>query len=244
MLKIDLLNRLRTHFDVATPGDDASWSDWDEWEENKSKNNPKAYFLLHTLVDRLETKRYNFCRPFRTLSNYIAKRFIYKVHILKTGLPIDWHGLDDRILYSAFNALVDYVEIIEDTVAHYNVGSFNNYKVHWWYKLPLIVRFKPLRSQKIGLNLTLMSVMENFSPHNEIWNLYVWWSFIRPARINAEVLSGLKEFRDSTTAEQVWTPENMAKQIELIDKMHDIDMLYIKEDEEMLIRLIKISRSI
>ena len=86
----------------------------------------------------------------------------------------------------------------------------------------------------------------------EIIELYNWWKVIRPLRKDASDISGWSAYCDqdkdlddmliSMTKEK--TDEEKAEVKRMIDMMNDIEKQYDDEDEEMMIRLIKIRKGL
>ena len=85
--------------------------------------------------------------------------------------------------------------------------------------------------------------------------LYTWWKHIRPARKDSWEETGFREFMDKMEAKYGKNWYNFGGQkkmsaaeertyTKLSNLSDDLDEERIKEDEEMLIRLIKVRRSI
>lgn len=88
------------------------WEEWDKWHDNQKQQNPWRYWIAEELLHKLQDI-VNFPLDLvYTVRVYIRNRFIDQTHVLKTGLkPGEYYELDTRILYGLFNELVDLVEI-------------------------------------------------------------------------------------------------------------------------------------
>jgi hypothetical protein len=67
----------------------------------------------------------------------------------------------------------------------------------------------------------------------EILHLYDWWKFTRPKRVDPYISTG---FSDMSSKDHIWTPEQTVASAQI----DEIEAEYEQEDEEMMIRLIKI----
>jgi len=85
----------------------------------------------------------------------------------------------------------------------------------------------------------------------EILELYVWWKFIRPMRQDPMDESGYTDYfeRNRSEDDSIWeTLEKDGKDKEewkkYSDKCHELEEAQFKEDEEMMVRLIKVRRAL
>lgn len=87
----------------------------------------------------------------------------------------------------------------------------------------------------------------------EQYELYNWWKNIRPNRPDPYDISGYNDYfkrieekngGDILACLDVQSPEDMTESRKCSASCHEIEEAYEKEDEEMLIRLVKIRRSL
>jgi hypothetical protein len=81
---------------------------------------------------------------------------------------------------------------------------------------------------------------------DEIYKLYFWWKNTRKNRVDPMVASGYGEFLDTKELSEMdeMTKEEKKQIKKLSKKCYEIEDQYDKEDEEMMIRLIKIRHSL
>ena len=232
-----------------------SFNDWAEWEANAKKNHPIKYFISETIPDKFNEW---ITFPFNNIRQWFRYRFFDRYHIIDTKLPPDYHEVDTRLMHGMFSLLVDFVEIekawmqvVFDNKARYN------YKYPWWS----IKKFKSFRHKQAGLDnlkweMTLDSPSTPISDQSpsqaaaarEIWELYHWWTRIRPIRPDPNEISGWGEWIRVNGSRSIFDPsvpltaEQHANRSKMNKMVLDIEDAYDKEDEEMMIRIIKIRR--
>ena len=181
--------------------------------------------------------------------------------------PGTWRDVGNRFLPCLFNELVDFVEI-ESAWSHIAWGSAEDRAKYdppfwasgWW-------RWRTWRCPQAGIDhldwamtLTLGNDMgveegdENYGRPTgqavrakEIKELYTWWTTVYPARPDPHEASGWSEYCDRLREErgdhwfgmQSKTPETEDMGKRALKLCTEIEEAYDKEDEEMMIRLIK-----
>lgn len=187
--------------------------------------------------------------------------------------PGTWCDVGNRFLPCLFNELVDFVEVElawwhlawnQEDRAKYNMPWW---AVGWW-------RIRTWRCPQAGLdNLDWQSKLvwsadEGFEPGDErigkptyqaekakeILALYKWWTEVYHNRPDPHDASGWSEYCDLKRQEYGDTglgfmqesknPETRALGDAALKKTQEIEEAYEKEDEEMLIRLIKVRNSL
>jgi hypothetical protein len=179
-----------------------------------------------------------------------------------------WHDLGNRFLPCLFNELVDFVEVELAWwhIAWSDKEVKENYKAPFWASGWF--RWRTWRSPQAGLdNLEWQRNLvwnedelldkddERYGKPTsqaikaqEILDLYTWWTITRPARPDPYEASGYNSYYDNMTAKYgpglaSWNKEDKedkkigAKARKILNKL---EADYDKEDEEMMIRLIKI----
>ena len=155
----------------------------------------------------------------------------HQYNVVKTGLPAGYYEVDERMLHACFNLLKDY---IEKELAWFALICGDRSKVPWWQTLEQY-RNKHYRTLSLGYlnyweNITAEEAEKEWilSPESlqskrdqdrEIRELYLWWIDVRPNR------------RD---------PFNVSDDQYVPRRAYIISEAYLKEDEEMLIRLMKV----
>jgi len=217
------------------------WDKWDEWEQEQKKNRPIRFWLSDTFLKYLQDIVYYPYDTYRSIKFYVRNRWIDKTHYLRTGLkPGDYYDLDTRIIHGLFNELVDLVEV---EYAHLSKWS-NNKK----YK------FKNGRCLEAAYDYfdwaTNLRYDENSgtSPEDshygelthqakdaiKIKELYEWWTKIRSSR---------DPHKESGWDVNFESKDKKAKD-KSFEKLIKLEEKYEKEEEKMLISLIKIRKSL
>lgn len=226
---------------------------WDSFKDEFKKKAPIRFWI------RNEFPRKFIWRTKHRLSNtfyWIIYRTLDKNHIVNTGLEPGYYDVDERMLNSCFSLLKDYVET---ELAYRNWRASNEYKVDFFRNYVPLFRFlKPFRSVHHGLeHLTWEAGLDDPSlPINqqspqqainarEVRILYLWWTNTRPNRVLIEI----KRVVDANG--NVIYRRNMNKSskeykayMKSIDDRHKQTEKWIKEDEKMLLRLIKLRKSL
>lgn len=209
---------------------------WAEWEKKAKLKHPVRYWIAEELLDYIQSV---VCFPKVTLQKiegYINKRWITKSHTLQSNLKKgDWHNLDERILHSLFDELVNFVEIEKSRLAYWTGASEHSKSIK--YKISRKIPFYNMRNPKEGvdyLNEETGFIYDEWDikgdpskkgaltqqalAAKEILELYFWWKDVRPNRMS-----------DFELMANVDHQEYFKKEQELYE-----------EDTQMLIRLIKV----
>lgn len=247
------------------PGAETS-KGWKEWTDKAKTKHPFRYWLaddaLHALqnivfwpTDRLSDVRY-----------YINNRFITRSHSLTAHprdiRPGDWCDVGNRFLPCLFNELVDFIEI-ETAWNHcmWSDDARDKFAVPWYRKGWL--RLRTWRCPAAGMDHLVwaasLKMDDNVSPTSqaeaarEMIDLYVWWTAIRPARPDPYEASGWSAICEKRRAkddgifgfmDENETQEEKDLSKQALDKCHELEEQYEQEDEDMMIRLIKVRRGL
>ncbi len=237
---------------------------WRDWKMNAKKEEPFKYWLNETVPDFFKDVCHFVTKPFNDTRYWIRCRIFDKYHVIHTGLKPGYADCDTRLLHGMFNLLVDFVEV-EKAWMHV-VFNEENQKIrkHPWWSLGW-TRFKAFRDPEAGLaylnwEMTLddpkLSEYERSDAQavgaREQFALYNWWKNIRPNRPDPYDVSGWSDYCNKKRekyghewiGDEETSPEEKLESRASLDKLHEIEEMYDKEDEEMLIRLIKIRRSL
>ena len=244
---------------------------WREWRERARAAHPVRYWLAEDGIDYLEDVVNYIPGKINDLRYYINNRWITHTHALRAHprdiVPGTWMDLGNRFLPCLFNELVDYVEV---ELAWHQVAwddaARAKYCTPWWRTG--WVRWRTWRCRQAGLdNLAWQKTCDNkdYTPEDdpnygaltqqayaamEIEALYIWWTEERPLRPDPYVVSGWtaycaeKHHAGEGLLESLDRPGHWEKTKPMHDIMNELEAKYEQEDEEMMIRLIKIRNSL
>jgi hypothetical protein len=253
----------------GTPKKGALTSDgWAEWEDEAKRYHPVRYWLAEEGLGYIQDFVTWPVRKLYDIKYYINNRWVSRTHSLTAHVrdirPGAWCDVGNRFLPCLFNELVDFVEI-ESAWSHIAWGSKEDrakYNPPFWASGWF--RWRTWRCPQAGIDhldwamtLTNTDWCEPDHPEygkptgqalraKELKELYTWWTVDRPARPDAYEVSGwtdycekARELNDGRLFGGKSTPELK----KLSDKSHKllqkIEDSYEKEDEAMMIRLIK-----
>lgn len=238
----EALDKIKIKEPVALP-----LGEWNKWEEDQKKNRPIMYFCQFVVWQKIEDICGNIKRKFWYDPIYEIKyRTTHKYNVLQTGLKPAYYDLDTRILHGLFNELVNFVECEKAWM-----------NVVWGKKSKNRRLFKRFRSPELGIDYLQWEIdlngEENKSQSEiakEILALYKWWKEIYLTRPDPLDASGWSAYCDMHYAndDKIFNDsiEPTEETIKIGDvafhKLHEIEDNYDKENEEMLIRLIKIRK--
>ncbi len=188
---------------------------------------------------------------------------------LKRG---QWYEYEHRLLHCVFDSLVDYVEIDEawhhvvcDSAAAKNYKSTRRFLWREW-RCPEagVAHLQWAASLVLDEHLGVEKDSPNYGKPTsqaqsaqEILDLYNWWKTVRPARPDPYEASGWRAFNESRLATIPTSFPNKKKRrflrvnrtaaekkesTRLFKLLNKIDADYDKEDEQMLIRLVKVRK--
>ncbi len=257
----------------TTKGGAKTAEGWDEWEQRAKSAYPIRWWLAEEGLDILQKIVFWPTDKLYAIKYYINNRWVTRTHAL-TAHPRDiprgeWRDVGNRFLPCLFNELVDFVEV---ELAWWHI-AWADPKEKAKYRAPFWAtgwfRWRTWRCPQAGLdNLDWQRKLvwhenecEEGSPNVgkptyqaekalEILALYKWWTEVYPNRPDPHDASGWSEYCDRKREEggsfmaQPKDPELRALGDVALKKTREIEEAYEKEDEEMLIRLIKIRNSL
>lgn len=169
----------------------------------------------------------------------MRNRFADKLHVLQTGLEVGrYYDYDARLLHGMFNSFVQFIE---------DDQSLENLK----WELTLTNDYEWLPEDEAKQQPDYGTPTHQAISAKEKLALYTWWKETRPARPCAYDASGYKAWSQENKKEDdsfwaAFADDDETKRgtrAALSKKWHEIDEQYDKEDEEMMIRLIRIRRT-
>lgn len=199
---------------------------------------------------------YPFKWKYEEITYWIKYRTVNRYHIVKTGLEPGYAEVDTVMLHTNFNLLKDFVEVSQAWREYWSVDTTKT-----WYEqhMPFYRIFVPFRRPDLGVkhlewaaalddpSLPVHEQMHEQAKHaRETLALYKWWVEDRPARQPVHVR------RPETTSGGKWdifSPAvRLTKEYQIyiadIEKSYKQEERWEKEDDRMLIRLIKIRRGL
>jgi hypothetical protein len=243
---------------------------WHEWESRAKKDYPLRWWLAEEGLDYLQKFIMWPLDKLYAVKYYINNRFISRTHSLTAHprdiKPGQWQDVGNRFLPCLFNELVDFVEVELAWwhLAWADADEKKKYNAPWstgWF------RWRTWRCPQAGLdNLEWQRNLRwkedecvEGSPNvgkltpqaekaQEILDLYKWWTETYRNRPDPHDASGWSAYCDALRNENgdrwIGIDPKDPKLKKQGDKAHKllqkIEAAYEKEDEEMMIRLIKV----
>jgi len=257
----------------GTPSPKAETSrGWREWREQAEAAHPVRYWLAEEGLDYLQRFFCYIPDKLYDLKYYINNRWITKTHALtasSSDIPRgSWRDVGNRFLPCLFNELRDFVEV---ELAWWHI-AWEGSEVRKKYDPPFWAtgwwRWRTWRCPEAGLdnlewqmNLKRDYLDDNNPERNlpspqaetakEILELYRWWTEVYPNRPDPHDVGGWSDFceqrrqsgRDFLDFEDR-NDEELAASSAALDATQQIEDKYTKEDEEMMIRLIRIRQAL
>jgi len=246
--------------------------EWHEWENRAKQAYPIRWWIAEEGLDYVQKFVYYIPDRLNDVRYYINNRWVSCSHALTAHAqdikPGSWCDVGHRFLPCLFNELVDFVEV-EQAWHHcmWNDEAKTKFAVPWYRKGWL--RWRTWRCPEAGMeylkwastltNKEFLQEGEKEEPTyqakaaKEIIELYTWWTVTYPNRPDPYEASG---WTDHCEAMRVKYPGSFMASLnskdpadrKASDKAHKllqkIEAQYEKEDEQMMIRLIKIRGSL
>ena len=255
----------------AKPGA-ATSKGWRDWKKEAKAKHPIRYWIADEALGTLQDIWMWVPDKINDVRYYINNRWVSQTHgmfsrSLKKG---QWHEFETRLLHSAFDQLIDFVEI--DQAWHHvmwNDEAKTRFETPWWRKQWWSRWGMTWRCPDAGIEYLIWAsglVHDEFVDKDhkdygkptqqaivakETLELYKWWKVTRPARPDPMDASGwsavCEKRRKKYDDDIMWEDNNKEERREsrkALDLSHKIEAQYDKEDEQMLIRLIKIRKGL
>ena len=247
--------------------------EWDAWYAGSAKAHPIRYWIAEEGLDHLQKVVYYIPDRLNDIRYYINNRWVSRSHSLTAHArdikPGAWSDVGNRFLPCMFNELVDFVEI--EQAWHHCIWS-DEAKTKFnvpWYRSGWL-RWRTWRCPEAGLEylrwaetLTNEEFLEEGEKHKaeptyqakaakEIIELYTWWTVTyrnRPDPYEASGWTAVCEAqREANGGRLSFSSSKDPVLKKASDKAHKllqkIEADYAKEEEDMMIRLIKIRDSL
>lgn len=243
--------------------------EWAQWKRASKEKHPFRYWLAEEGLDHIQDVWMWIPDKINNIRYYVNNRWITHTHALRAH-PRDikrgtWHDVGNRFLPCLMNELVDFVEI--ELAWNYCVWNEEARKKHeypWWRRW-----YRNWRSESAAMDyiawaktLTNAEFLDEDKKHEavptaqaeaakEIEILYKWWKYERPLRPDPYEVSGWSDICDRRRVKypdeilpEDDTKEEKKESRKALDMIHELEAKYESEDEEMMIRLIKIRQSL
>ena len=237
--------------------------EWNTWEKLAASKKIR-YWLAEEGLDYLQNFIYWPINSIKSLRSYIHNRWITKSHALTSNLKRgEWHELDTRLLHAIFDELVNFVEIDQAWMqVVFSDDDRKKYKTPWYRTY---MRLGVWRCAEAGIahldwaaQLTYdEDWLDKSSPEygqptpqalaaQEILALYKWWKEERPKRPEPMVASGWSDYCDVSPEHDNnnLTEEDIKRPFDILNLCDKMEKEQDEEDTAMLIRLVKIRRSL
>jgi hypothetical protein len=244
--------------------------EWRLWREAAQESHPIRYWIVEEGLDYAQNFVNWPMDRIHDVRYYINNRWITRSHALTAHpsniKPGNWCDVGNRFLPCLFNELVNFVEV-EQAWHHvmWDEAARKRFDVPWYRRSWLRLRTWRCPDAGIehliwasGLKLDEHMGVDKDSEHygeptgqaknaQEILELYRWWKEVYPNRPDPMDASGWTAYcelrrtggRDFFDFDDK-TPEEAEMSRTALDKSHEIEAAYNAEDEEMMIRLIKV----
>lgn len=246
---------------------------WNDWKKEAQSKHPIRYWLAEEGLDYVQDVWCWIPERINDVRYYLNNRFVHKTHgmmsrSLKKG---QWHEFETRMLHSMFDQLVDFVEV-EQAWHHvmWDEEARKKYHTPWWQRRWFFRWFTTWRCPDAGVeHLVWASGLKwredevgkdsnNLGQYThqaitaqEVLALYRWWKYERPTRPDPMDASGWSAYCEQRRKNgndffdfEDKTPEEAEQCTTALNKSHEIEAAYDKEDEDMMIRLIKIRQGL
>ncbi len=196
----------------------ATTEEWSEWRKKAAKRKIR-YWLAEEGFDYLQKFIYFPLTWVRNIRYYVDNRWDTRTHALTSNLKKgQWHEFDQRLMHSAFDELVNFIEIEQ---ACFQIActedSQKKHKIPWYRS---IFPFSSYRCPEAGLSHLEWAASLK---HDEAWDdpngpdfrkptaqalaareiieLYKWWKEDRPKRADPMDTSGWSDYCDQKRKE-------------------------------------------
>lgn len=230
---------------------------WVSFDEEFKENAPVRYFFTKGKFRTVWWKVKHF---FENIIDWFRYRTVARYHVVDSGLPPNYWDVPELMLYTNFNLLVRYVE--DECSALGIWGSENKQErknlLGWRRHFPYFIRRHLGKDKEFAKKYGLehldweISLDAEYDQHQaevakEVKTLYLWWTEERPNRKELES-PVMDMIADPDTHmfklfSSKWREENPVlhqQWQEYCEQAGKLDEEWRKEDEEMLIRLMKI----
>jgi len=251
----------------------ATSEEWHQWRIDAQKKSSFRYWLAEELLDSLQDIVYFPYDVAHSIRIYIDNRFMHRLHLMDTKLkPGQYYEFDTRLIHGAFETFIDFIdsecasymlaisndEFIEKVVKKYLIETYQYFPpgkgndiINDFKRLKKTRTYwsaiKPFKNEMLGLAY-IVSEIEEFQESypeqseraQEMLLLYTWWKKDYLTRKDPFDIYFLPDSDDDDDISFTLSDEKK----EIYAKISELEKARDEEDTEMLIRLIKLRRSI
>lgn len=219
---------------------------WGKRDERLRARFPIRFFVWDTLPDFWSIQVVN---RYKAAKNWIRFRTWDRYDVLRLEISKDYHDPDYRMLHANFQILKDFVEIELAAWQENSEDDTTNASTKWFLshctKTFHRYKKKQIRRGDLGLKHLEWEIEETQGNQRDAAKekkiLYLWWTVSRPLR--ADVYDSPLFEKDDGDVD-LKTLFNKPFNRRLANMRSNLEEFYTKEDEEMLIRLMRIRRSL
>ena len=242
---------------VSTKPTAATGENWDKWQKENEKR--FGYWFTEEILDHIQDVVYFPMDVFKNIRRYLRNRFIDKTHMIDTKLHRgEWHEIDHKLIHGMFETIVNFVEYekaermyISEIWEMSEKEDISTTAARKKVKKNVPSREQGLKYLDWEISLKEESPFQSAAAQ-EVKELYLWWKDVRPNRPDPMDVSGWSEYCDNQRDEgkmrffsrEDTTEEERKMVTNLLDKTNEIENQQYDEDTEMMVRLIKIRRSL
>lgn len=252
----------------------ATHREWKTWRTDASKAHPFRYWLAEEGLDHVQDVIMWIPDKLNSIRYYINNRWVTKTHCLTAHPrdinPGEWRDVGNRFLPCLFNELVNFVEV-EQAWHHvmWDDAAREKYKTPWYRRGWL--RWRTWRCPEAGIEhlkwaagLKIDQSMgvnpgddsygiptQQAENAREILSLYYWWKNEYPTRPDPYDESGWTKYCELRREKGLDLLDFENEPADLKDistasqkQLRDMETAYETEDEEMMIRLIKVRQGL
>lgn len=246
--------------------------EWKDWETTAYNLHQIRFWIAEEGLDKLQDILMYPFNTIDSARYYINNRWITKTHCLSAHPsdiePGSWQDVGDRFLPCLFNEFIDFIEIElawwgNIVTAKENYAKF---KVPWYRKH--IFRLRNWRCPAAGLDYLSWASQLKYdstwmSTDNPLYGtptpqalaaiemkkLYIWWTEVYRNRPDPYDASGWSAVCYDKTVGSMFddsliTTEAKQERDNAHKKLREIEIQYEQEDEDMMIRLIKVRHNL
>ncbi len=244
---------------------------WSAWKKQAQQKHPIRYWITEEGLDAIQRVLHWPVDSLYNVKYYINNRWVTKTHALTSSLKKgQWHEYEERVLHCLFDELVNFVEIEQawSHIAWAGKEERKKYSTPFWASGWF--RWRTWRCPQAGVDhlkwASSLVFNENWGTEpdsdnygepthqaiaaREILALYQWWTVYRPMRPDPYDVSGWTELCEEQRRDDPDdflgenAPQSRKERVRIsLDELQTIEDNYEREDEEMMIRLIKVRGS-
>lgn len=228
-----------------------TWSEWHEFERTK----PICNFCVNTVPDFI---KYKIIKRINNVKYWFLYRFFneHKYQLIDTGLKPGYYDVDTRMFHGIFNLMKEFCEHeqpyhdwcwLDEPKEKFKPGKEAALKSFAWQKDLVYTEDEIFRDEYKHL---IGQPTPQALNATELEKIYLWWVDIFHNRkdpyevFKDEYFSNLVKEKNTMKAFCERPPEEQEKYNEISKKRDELEKQYADEDEEMLLRLIKIRKSL